>query len=56
MMRAADQLLDNMEFQLSLLRLMTAPHQPAGDAEAYEPEGAVQLERLFQLAGSGYRN
>jgi len=55
-MRAADQLLENMEFQLSLLRLMTTPHQPAGDADARRQEGAEQLERLFQLADSGYRN
>jgi hypothetical protein len=46
-----------MEFQLSLLRLMTVPHhQGAAEESASRPEGEEQLEQLFQLAEPGYRH
>ncbi|MEP7363942.1 MAG: hypothetical protein ABI972_11855 [Acidobacteriota bacterium] len=55
-MREADHLRQEMEFQLSLLRLMTVPHQAAARERAAKPEGEEQLERLFHLAAAGYSN
>ena len=55
-MREANHLREDMEFQLSLLRLITAPHQSKGQRPDIKTEGEVQLERLFQVAESGYRN
>lgn len=54
-MRDVENLRQDMEFQLSLLRLVTVPHQ----AEAKTPakaEGEEQLERLFEVAESDYQN
>ena len=55
-MREADHLRQDMEFQLSLLRLMTVPHQAGLQGSGDKPEGEEQLERLFQLAEYSYRN
>lgn len=53
-MREQD-LRDSMSFQLSLLRLVTAPHTGAEPVRA-QAEGEKQLERLVQLAACGDRH
>ncbi len=55
-MREANQIREDMEFRLSLFRLMTVPHLASADKEPGKPEGEEQLEQLFQLTNSGYRN
>ena len=55
-MRESEHLREDMEFQLNLLRLMTVPHQSGEPLPGGKPEGAEQLERLFQLTEAGYRN
>lgn len=42
----SEALREDMEFRLSLLRLMTVPY-----AEAQKSEGESQMERLCSLAG-----
>ena len=54
-MRESDHLQQDMEFQLSLLRLMTVPHQRVAKESNAKPEGEEQLEQLYQLAETGYR-
>lgn len=55
-MREKD-LRETMAFQLSLLRLVTAPHKGNEPVPGkVEGEGEEQLERLVQLAGYGYQH
>ena len=53
-MRESDHLQQDMEFQLSLLRLMTVPHRGGAPETGSELDGEKQLERLFQLTDSGF--
>ncbi|MBK7928251.1 MAG: hypothetical protein IPJ98_12380 [Bryobacterales bacterium] len=49
------ELRETMAFQLSLLRLVTAPHK-GNEPVPGKVEGEEQLERLVQLAAYGYQH
>jgi hypothetical protein len=55
-MREAEQVRQDMEFQLSLFRLMTVPHEAGAPVGSDPAASEAQMEQLFQLAESGYRS
>lgn len=55
MMRESEHLMDDMTFQLSLLRLVTVPHQDR-TAQSGAVQEEEQMERLQHLASAIHHN